>query len=826
MTLFEHIETSTIQEKIEPDHPTVNDQFIIDKVQFNFPGEILAGSVSSNILVLALKDCRILWIDLDKPNSIKDIYLPSKDQQITGLYFSPLADQLIVSCHKDNYYITSDLKPKLFSKIKDQITSVAWSNHSKKISILIGTVEGTVYDAILTNDKRFEKSIVAIFTEKTPITGLYYFIIGSVLVVYISSKTHLYQYLSVFKALEDVQFSSIFSNPDTTSDVQEMIGGPNRLGIRIQSGTLNGSVYLYPEYLVWPTAPGIYSGKIQVIGGKEIGDTFLENIQLQPYPADIDVIDFTTTEFHYIILTRSDIIVGFEEIVVALFKDELKKTFWIATNQSLFEIIITEEGKNIWKIFVDRKQYKEALAVAANSDSRMLVSLAYAEHCYSQGEYALSADLFANTNIPLEQVAVRFSGLENSDALQSYLLKKISALKQSEYSQMTILLSWQLELMLSDLELQENLLETKIQTPYLEKIKAFIRNYKDKLHANTVYSLLRQHGREDIILYYAELINDICTKCDVHLGNQQYKDALSVLTTQNNPDLFYKHSPLLIQKIPNETILIWTRCDFLVPRNLLPSMLHYKKVEGEPNRIISYLEHIIRIGNRDRVIHNYLFQLYVEDSNSGLESVLNFIGNQQLDPIFDPQFALRICHGKKLIQPCVQLYGMLHMEEEAIILALKLEDESEMKKKLWLLLAKHVVVKNNDFKSALELCKEGNLKVEEVMQFFPDFVLIDDLKVELCDALRHYNENLQQLSTELDDSANNSELIRKDIRNLKTKYAMIPIIKLDIVKGIKLKAIENKKDDLEDLLSEECVLCGDLMIKTIDQILESGRDLL
>ncbi|KAJ3313127.1 hypothetical protein HDV04_002444 [Boothiomyces sp. JEL0838] len=743
MTLFEHIETTTIQEKIEPDQPAL---FIIDKVQFNFPGEILAGSVSSNILVLALKDCRILWIDLDKPNSIKD-------QQITAVYFSPLADQLIVSCHKDNYYIASDLKPKLFTKIKDQITSVAWSNHSRKISILIGTVSGIVYDAILTNDKRFEKSITAVFTEKTPITGLYYFIAGSILIVYISSKTHLYQYLSVFKALEDVQFLNLLGNPDTVCDIQEMIGGPNKLGIRIQSRSLNGSVFLYPEYLVWPTTPGVYSGKIQIIDGKEIGDSLLENIQLQPYPADIEIIDFATTEYHYIILTPTNIIVvnkledkliytipiqlAFEEIVIGLLKDELKKTFWIATNQSLYEIIITDEGKNIWKIFVDRKQYKEAMAVATTTESKGIISVAYAEHCYSQKDYSLAADLFANTSLPLEQVAIRFSALENSEALQSYLMKKIALTKQPDVSQLLILLSWQLELLLSELELQEDLQRGKNQQSYLDKIKSFIRNYRDRFHSGTVYSLLKQHGREDLLLYYAELVNDTSTICDVHLRNQNFKDVLSVMATQKNPELFYKYSPILIQKIPGETIVIWTRCDFLEPRNLLPSMLHYCKADGQQNRVITYLEHIIRLAVRRG--------FWVK---SGQSVELHFKSAKKFN---DLELAKSIIY--------------------------KIEDDLETRKKLWLLLAKHVVVKNNDFKSALELCKEGNLKVEEVMQFFPDFVLIDDLKVELCEALRHYNENLQQLSSELDDSANNSELIRKDIRSLKTKYAMIPIVK-------------------------------------------------
>ena len=67
------------------------------------------------------------------------------------------------------------------------------------------------------------------------------------------------------------------------------------------------------------------------------------------------------------------------------------------------------------------------------------------------------------------------------------------------------------------------------------------------------------------------------------------------------------------------------------------------------------------------------------------------------------------------------------------------------------------------------LVKEGGLKVEQVLKIFPDFVLIDQIKEELVQALRRYNTELEQLSTELDDSANNTELIRNDIKALKLK---------------------------------------------------------
>lgn len=53
-----------------------------------------------------------------------------------------------------------------------------------------------------------------------------------------------------------------------------------------------------------------------------------------------------------------------------------------------------------------------------------------------------------------------------------------------------------------------------------------------------------------------------------------------------------------------------------------------------------------------------------------------------------------------------------------------------LRKKLWLTIAKHVVQDNKDIKTALEFLKQSNLlKIEDILPFFPDFVLINDFKV-------------------------------------------------------------------------------------------------
>lgn len=61
------------------------------------------------------------------------------------------------------------------------------------------------------------------------------------------------------------------------------------------------------------------------------------------------------------------------------------------------------------------------------------------------------------------------------------------------------------------------------------------------------------------------------------------------------------------------------------------------------------------------------------------------------------------------------------------------------------------------------------LKIEDILPFFPDFVLIDDFKEEICNALEEYNIHIEELKAEMDEATKSSESIRLDIRELKNR---------------------------------------------------------
>ncbi|CAL5330481.1 unnamed protein product [Camellia sinensis] len=138
---------------------------------------------------------------------------------------------------------------------------------------------------------------------------------------------------------------------------------------------------------------------------------------------------------------------------------------------------------------------------------------------------------------------------------------------------------------------------------------------------------------------------------------------------------------------------------------------------------------------------------------------------------------------------CRHIYSMMSMHEEVVALALqvdpelakveadKVEDDEDLRKKLWLMVAKHVVeqekgTKRENIRKAIAFLKEidGLLKIEDILPFFLDFALIDDFKEAICSSLEDYNKQIEQLKQEMDDATHDADNIRNDIS---ARYAVI-----------------------------------------------------
>ena len=52
------------------------------------------------------------------------------------------------------------------------------------------------------------------------------------------------------------------------------------------------------------------------------------------------------------------------EEVRGLTADPVRKTYWVYTDQSLFELVVGNEDRDVWKIFLDKDKYDIALNYA------------------------------------------------------------------------------------------------------------------------------------------------------------------------------------------------------------------------------------------------------------------------------------------------------------------------------------------------------------------------------------------------------------------------------------------------------------------------------
>ena len=62
-----------------------------------------------------------------------------------------------------------------------------------------------------------------------------------------------------------------------------------------------------------------------------------------------------------------------------------------------------------------------------------------------------------------------------------------------------------------------------------------------------------------------------------------------------------------------------------------------------------------------------------------------------------------------------------------------------LRKTLWLKIALFAIGEHKSIKPAIEIMKESDcLKIEDILPHFPDFVVIDDFKDDICSALEQY----------------------------------------------------------------------------------------
>lgn len=367
-----------------------------------------------------------------------------------------------------------------------------------------------------------------------------------------------------------------------------------------------------------------------------------------------------------------------------------------------------------------------------------------------------------------------------------------------------MLATWLLEIYLNKCNTLEDLIASEsatsdVETLQLERemveddLQSFMKDYKANLDPAVVYELIQGHGRTDLYLFFAELNKDWGKIVEHWIAEEQWDKAIEILSRQDDVDLYYRFSSLLMRNAPRATVDAWIRQSSLSPRRLIPALLLQKSEPLESNQAVRYLEHVIhRQGSTDSTIYNLLLTLYACDSNEDDAPLIRFLSTCPDDPLsdkpyYDLDYALRLCKKHGRIQACVLIYSRMGLYENSVDLALekgdlelakenadKPEDDLDLRKKLWLKIAKYVVQEKSDIKSAMRFLEATDLvKIEDILPFFPDFVVIDDFKTEICTALEDYSARIEELKKEMTAATRSAESIKRDIEALSSRFVAI-----------------------------------------------------
>ncbi|KAF1948705.1 hypothetical protein CC80DRAFT_430942 [Byssothecium circinans] len=837
--------------------------FNIERVslQFSVASDFVAAAVANNVLILALSTGRILRIDLDSPADIDDIDLPKKASEIgviKRLFLDPSASHLIITTTlAENFYLhTQSRAPKTLSRLKGVgIESISWNPSQPTAStreILVGASDGNVYEVYIEPSSEFyrreERYLKGVYkTNDGPVTGLWTDIIPGradlrrIIIATPSSFLHFAGKVgrhgsegsgSIFSKLFDSESATVHELGNVSS------GAASLLAVSPELQEAPSFDHTTAERIFgWLTSQGVLTGKLYLssdtseIGGKVLGEAkMLSRSQIPPSQTASGrarktqeyVQSMILSQWHILQLVEGRIVatnrlddtIVLDQVVLepgqsalGLVADIKKNTYWLFTSQEIFEIVITDESRDVWKIMLKAQQFDAASQFAKTAHQKDAVATASGDYLVGKSQYMEAAAVYGRSTKPFEQVALTFINKGEQDALRRYLLTKLSTLKKSSIMQRMMVATWLTELYMAKLntlddtittkaELSEsmNTAETQDQLSVIRKeYQDFVSRYKADLDRKTVYEITSSHGREEELLYFATVVNDYNYVLAYWVQRERWQETLDVLKKQTDPETFYKYSSVLMANVPVDLVEIMMRQTNLDAQKLIPAFLNYNnitKASLSQNQAVRYLLfEINQHQSTDAAIHNTLISIYASHPTSDEAALLAYLEGQSYanEQNYDADFALRLCIQHKRVQSCVHIYSSMGQYVQAVDLALKYDEvelasnvadrsntEPALRKKLWLAIAKKVISQSSGIKTAIEFLRRVDLlRIEDLIPFFPDFVVIDDFKEEICTALEDYSRKIDDLKQEMDESEETAAHIKTDIKALEQRYAIV-----------------------------------------------------
>ena len=562
------------------------------------------------------------------------------------MFLDPSASHLIVSTTAgENYYLhTQSRQPKQLSRLKGvNIESIAWNPSLPTAStreILVGATDGNVYEVYIEPSTEFyrreEKYLKAVYKSSDgPVTGLWADLIAGkpdVRRVLVATQSSLLHFVGRIGRPGHEGGGSIYSKlfeteaPTTQQSSKPSTSAPSGLSVSPEWPDASFDGDDVERIFGWLSSEGVFYGKlftstaVSTLGNKVFNEakTFSrfqipasETAGGRRRAKQDPILDIALTHWHILQLVEDRIVavnrldgrIVYDQTVLesmqsalGLIADLKKNTFWLFTPQDIFEIVVNDEDRDIWKIMLGNQHFDAALHYARNPTQRDAVAIASGDYLVSKGQFLEAASVYGKSSKPFEQVALTFIDQDEQDALRKYLLTKLSTYKKSSIMQRVMVASWLIEVFMSKLNTLDDTITTKAELSantdiseskdLLSTVRAefqdFVTRYKSDLDRKTTYDIISSHGREEELLFYASTVNDYNYVLSYWVQRERWSESLAVLKKQTDPEIFYRYSSVLMTHAAVELIDIMMRQSHLDARKLIPALLNYNKDAREP----------------------------------------------------------------------------------------------------------------------------------------------------------------------------------------------------------------------------------------------------
>lgn len=752
-------------------------------------GYAVAFAACNDSLFVATSRCFIIRHDVT--GSVSELELSKlPESRVRRMFVDPLGLNTLVSLQVkgtlETLYIDHTWKKaRSISKLKGTVlTSVAWPPTTRATSeILVGTDKGTLL--LLTVDEATQRDTV---TKMITLPGPLGVVAGLAQVPLMSPSLGEDRLIIVLHGMRLHFFrgrgplTSLFASYDPSSlqckevrtfdlPIEQGAAQLQLLSPPTDSPTAMATPGAPPFRFPLPTdfailsTSGVYYGRLNLDASISDELDHLEAHKLlpatmllgtspplpssPPFPADRPL-SIALTQHHFVLLYPSKLqfvnrvskcvvqearleefaspLRGANALPLGLCRDFIAGRVVVLAGDDALEVDATEEDRDMWKVLLERGDYRAALPYCHDARQRNVVYLAEADAQLGEDNVLEAAELYGRytgTSPSFEELALRLMARSNPKALQTFLAARLGTLGPSDKAQSTMVATWLLELLLDEAN-RAALGRRGDAAPEMvaaadaadAKVERFLEEQGPRvLDVKTTHELLEGYGRTSDLLVYARARGDseMMLKCYIRMGMAER--ALAVLRKPSTPvEFVYQYAPSLVSIAPAQTVASWVEAmPPLDPRRLVPALLHLTEpgsppaARAEAMRYVKYATE--QLGSNDSSLHNFavaLLSIDPQDEHALIE-YLDVFGRDAVGrPLYDPVAALRVAQDRGLHKASILLLMEVGLATDAVQVALEVggaregevvarkvgTKDADLARKLWLAVIEHYLKVN------------------------------------------------------------------------------------------------------------------------------------